>query len=116
MAITKITTTAPERGTFGILCTFTDEDGDALTPDTLTWTLTDVDGLVVNSRQDIEVSSISSATTIVLSGADLAVTDASDRGRKRRFAIEGTYDSDLGNDMPLTGECEFTIDAYAGVS
>jgi len=116
MAITKITTTAPEKGTFGITCTFTDEDGDALTPDTLTWTLTDMDGSVINSRQDVSVSSLSSSVTITLSGDDLALTTTTSQGRKRRFAIEGTYDSDLGDNLPLTGECEFSIDSFLGVT
>ena len=116
MAITKITTAAPEKGTFGVTCTFTDEDGDALTPATLTWTLTDMDGSVINSRQDVSVSSLSSAVTVVLSGNDLALTTTTTTGRKRRFAIEGTYDSDLGTGLPLTAECEFSIDSYLGVT
>ncbi|MHA1809346.1 MAG: hypothetical protein ACTSYH_03435 [Candidatus Heimdallarchaeaceae archaeon] len=95
-----------DKATCGVQVSFTDEDGIALSPTTLTWTLTDGDGTVVNSRQDVSVSSPSSTETIVLSGDDLKYSD----GIERVLILEGTYSSDLGTGLSLKHQIRFFLE------
>lgn len=106
---TKLTTDAPEKGTFPVDLAFTDENGDAVSPDTLTWTLTDMDGTVINSREDVAVSSPSSSETITLSGDDLALSSEDSEYEERMLIIKGTYTSDLGSGLPLRGGVIFSV-------
>jgi hypothetical protein len=104
---TTLTTEAVERSTFVISASFTDEAGAAVAPDSgMTWTLTDVVGTVVNSRENV---AISSATTIsvVLHGADLAIADTY-RDNRRLLTIQGTYSSSLGT-LEIVDQVQFTI-------
>lgn len=104
--MTILSTLAPEEGTYIIEVGFTDEEGDSVVPDNgLTWTLTDVDGNVINSRSNVAIAS-AATINIVLSGNDLAI---SNNGRKRVVTIQGAYDSDLGSNLPLKAEVRFTI-------
>ena len=95
-----------------ITLTYTDEDGNAVTPATGTWTLTDKDGTVINSRSDVAISSLSTTNDVLLSGDDLAF-QTSESGREvveRLFVFEGTYNSLLGNGIPLKEQGRFFID------
>lgn len=94
-----------EKSTAIVTATFVDEASNPLTPNTLTWTLKDLEGNVINSRSAV---SISPATTIniVLSGDDLAVTDGNE---ERIVLIEGTYNSSYGSGLPLVAACRFSI-------
>lgn len=109
----KLSTHAIERGTYVITLSFTDENGDAVTPNTATWTLTDRAGVVVNGREDVTISSLAATKDVVLSGADLAVTD--NRYRHRLFTVEYTYTSSLGT-LPGKEEVGFYIDPLRAVS
>ena len=115
MAITVLSTPAPEEGTYTITLEFSDEDGTDITPETMFWSLMDRDRNIINNRLDQEITVLSTSATIVLTGDDLAITSNSPRGSKRRFTLIGTYDSDLGTDLPFTAECEFTIQHFVGV-
>lgn len=110
---TKLLTCAPEQGTFPVTFSFLDEAGDALTPDSLTWSLYDTDGNVINSRSG-EVIAADTSVTIVLTGDDLAITAGVTR--LRRLTLEGTFTSDLGSGIPLKAEAEFEIGDLVGVS
>ena len=112
MAITTLTVLAPEEGTYAITCAFTDETAAAMTPNTLTWSLTDESGSVINSRSGVSIATPAASVTVVLSGDDLADVATT---LKRRFGISGTYDSDLGSNLPLKAECKFTIDQFVTV-
>jgi len=112
---TTLTTHAQEKSTFVITAAFTDEADDALTPKTLTWTLTDSDGTVINSKQDEVISSPSSSEDIVLSEDDLQILSATDDG-VRKLTIEGTYDSSYGNDLPLRDSVTFIVDNLVAVT
>lgn len=102
-----LTTEAVERSTYVVDLTFTDENGDAVTPTAVTWTLTDELGNVVNGRD--AVSATAAATvTVVLSGLDLAV-GGDLVGVWRRLLVEATYTSDLGAGLPLKDEIRFKI-------
>lgn len=81
-----------EGGTGVITASFTDEDGTAVIPTTLTYTLLQ-DGNVVNSKEDVSVTP-ASTVNIVLSGADLI-------NGTTKIIIKGTYNSTYGNNLPL---------------
>lgn len=114
---TRITTKATEESTYIITVSFTDEDGNAVTPNSIVWTLTDLDGTVINSREDVSIGSPASSVDIVLSGDDLQV-QSSESGRKyvsRLFTVEAVYDSNAGSDLSLKDDAVFDIDCLAVV-
>ncbi len=102
---------AKEKSTIAITASFKDEEGSAVTPKTATWTLTDDSGAVINSRKQVNIGSLSTSVTVVLSGDDLQILsgEASEKNATRRFLIEATYDSSLGNDLPLKNSCVFPV-------
>ena len=106
---TKLTSYAVEKSTFAIVSAFTDEDGDAVTPDSITWTLCDDSGTVINNLEDQAVSSPAASVTIVLSGDDLQVLDETNDFEIRHLEISAVFDSDLGDDLPLKDRAEFKV-------
>lgn len=111
MARPKLTIEAVEQSTYVITATFTDETGAAVTPNVLTWTLTDRNGTVINSRSAVSITP-GASVQIVLSGDDL---DFSGADALRLLTVEGTYNSSLGNNLPLKEEAEFVIRGLAAV-
>lgn len=109
---TKLTVDADEESTYVVGATFTDEDGDSAVPSSITWTLTDAAGNVINSRENVSITPAASIN-IVLSGDDLAIGT---NGTSRRVTIKATYNSSLGSGLPLTGECYFSIADLLNVS
>jgi hypothetical protein len=98
---------ANEESTYVLSVSFADENGDPVTPNAgLTWSLTDLTGNVINAREDVALTPATSVT-IVLSDADLALPDRSDP--LRVVTLEGTYNSSLGNNLPLKDEARFKI-------
>ena len=110
-----IDTKPAEEGTAVITVAFTDHDGDAVSPNagTLTWTLTDGRGTVINNRSAVAITSAASVT-IVLSGNDLSVTTAT--GAKRIITVEGLYNSTDGNNLPIKVQGFFTIEHFVAVT
>jgi hypothetical protein len=110
---TTLTTKAVEKSTYIISCAFKDAAGDAVVPDSITWTLTDENGNVVNDREDVAPTPAESID-IVLSGDDLAVlANTSDL---RIVTIEWVYDSTEGNNLPGKDEARFRIVDLKNVS
>jgi len=109
-----LTTEANELSTYVVRFTFRDENGDLLVPTSLTWTLTDVLGAVVNSRTKQVVSPTSSVVDILLTGSDLALGTFA--GTKRVLTVEGKYTSALGSDLALKDDVTFVIRPLIGVS
>jgi len=106
---TALTTTAEEESTYVITAAFEDEDGDAVTPDSITWSLTDNDGSIINGREDVSIAVPAASNDIVLSGDDLAI-QSSESGTARRWLIlEAVYDSDIGANLPLKDDAVFVI-------
>ena len=101
---------AVEESTAKITVAFTDEDAAEATPAAITWTLTDVDGTVINSREDVAIVSPASSIDIALSGDDLAF-QAGETGDSvhRIFTIEWTYSSDLGAGLPGKDSLKFPV-------
>lgn len=113
---TKLSATPTEEGTLGITVTFYDDAGAAVAPSTLTWTLTNSAGTVVNNRDAVSVSSPSSSETITLSGNDLQILSSTDDGL-RYVTFEGTYDSStLGSGLPLKAACTFYVENLPSVT
>ena len=103
---------AKKESTYAVIIEFFDEAEAAEDVKTAKWTLTDASGNIINNNDEVAILNPSSVETIVLSGDDLALyeDETDDTTRGKRFVIaEATYDSDLGNDLPLNGEASFTI-------
>lgn len=102
---TRLSVRAVDRSTYVVTAAFTDAAGDAVVPNSVTWTLTDVNKAVVNSRED-ESETPAASLDIVLSGADIDHDD----GALRRVVVDAEYDSTEGSGLPLRGVAEFIID------
>ena len=104
---TTFTTPVPnEKGTAVLGVAFTDEDDSAVTPSAITWTLTNINGTIINGR---DAESITPATSIdiVLSGDDLALdAGVSDT---RIVTVEYTYSSSYGTGLPEKDQATFSI-------
>lgn len=112
---TILSTQPVEKGTIVITVTFTDETGAAVTPKTLTKTLTDSSGAVMNSISDVEVTvGLASTMVFVLTGDDLQI--GSDRNPKRHFTLKTTYDSTNGTDLTLNVPIIFEIYNAVGIT
>lgn len=94
-----------ERSTAVFTIEYLDEELQVISPDTSYWQLMKQDGTIMNGRTFANNSF--TGTTVVLSGDDLALDATKDI--VRIFAIEGTYTSTLGTDLPFTEEIEFNI-------
>ena len=112
---TYITTAGQVENTYKVTVAFTDDAGNAVTPnDGCTWSLQSSGGDVINSRTAVAITEATSVT-IVLSGDDLAAQSVNDDGR-RVLIIDGDYDSDAGNGLSLYREFEFVIPCQLPVS
>ncbi len=110
---TKLTLKANERSTYVISLAFTDETDAPMTPNTMTWTLTDTLGNVINSREDVVMTGLSTIANVVLHGDDLVIESY---GCKRKVSFQGTYDSTYGSGLEYADECTFEMnDAVAVV-
>jgi len=105
--ITVLSEHAMERSTYLVPVAFTDEDGAAVTPTAVTWSLVKANGDVVNGREDVALTPATSVG-ILLYGADLAILDGQGY-EARSVVVEYTYDSTLGDDIPGKQEIVFTI-------
>ena len=109
---TTLTEAAVERSTYAIAVSFYDEAGKAVEPNAgLTWTLSTSSGVIVNSREKVAIES-AETVTIVLHGEDLpARTD-----RSLVLTIEGTYNSDLGDNLEIKDQVTFTVKPLVAVN
>jgi len=112
-AITEITAKAAEKGTFVFTAVFTDEDGNSVIPNSITWTLTDIIGTVINSRLNVAVAVPAASIDIVLRGLDLKVVG---RNVKRVVTIKAIYNSSYGSNLPLNGEARFDVDDLLNIT
>lgn len=108
---TELSAHAIDQSTYIITVAFTDEEGAAVTPNAITWTLTGGGGGIINGRED-ETITPAPSLSIVLFGDDLDYSD----GSERILMIEATYDSDLGSDLPLRDQVRFSIDNLIAVA
>lgn len=105
----RLSKLAQDKGTYIILINFKDETGTAKAPDTMTYTLHDKDGNVINSKEDQTVSSPSAQEPITLKGDDLA--NSENENIPRYLTAWGTYTSDTyGSGLNWTQVFEFYIE------
>uniref|UniRef100_A0A6M3KYW2 Uncharacterized protein n=1 Tax=viral metagenome TaxID=1070528 RepID=A0A6M3KYW2_9ZZZZ len=107
MARASLTTKADEGSTYVVRATYYDEDSNAVTPDSVVWTLTDGDGAIVNSREDVSIAVPSTYNDIVLGAADLKCSSGKDETRV--LMLEYVYDSSAGNNLPGTAQVSFIV-------
>lgn len=105
--MTTLATKALEKSTYVITLPWKDEDGNAMTPDSATWTLTDTSGNVINSRSSVSITPIATTNYVVLSGDDLAIPRPGILGRV--LTVEAVYDSTYGTNLPFKDEVVFEI-------
>jgi hypothetical protein len=103
-----ISTKANEESTFALDATFYDEDDLEITPNTVTWTLTDTAGTVINNRTAQSITA-DTTVTIVLKGDDLALQTGEVGSAKRILTIEAVYDSNIGSNLPLKEAAHFRV-------
>lgn len=114
---TILTVDAQEKSTYVVTCNFKDEDGQDVIPTSAVWTLTDEDGTVINSREDVAITPLAATVNIVLSGADLQVdTGFSGAAQERTITVEAVYDSTLGTGLTLKAACKFNIENLIAVT
>lgn len=95
-------------GVFLVNKSFTDVAGTAITPTTITYSLTDGYGNIINSKEDVSVTPDTSVT-IVLSNADFNPEE----GRTRIITVEAVYDSvTYGNGLKTSSQNSITIGAW----
>lgn len=108
-----LSSAANEQSTYIVSITPTDENGDAVTVNAMTWTLTDLQGNVINSRLDVALTP-ATVMYIVLSASDLALYGKDTE--TRAILVEGDYDSSLGSNLPLKEEIRFDIVNFVGLT
>lgn len=100
-----LTSDAVNRGTYPLLISFTDSNGDETIPTSVTWSLTDQYGNIVNDREDISITPDSSFY-IVLTGDDIDIENES----SRYLTIDTVYDSTLyGSNLAGREQAKFEI-------
>jgi predicted NAD/FAD-dependent oxidoreductase len=106
--------TIKARATIVVTIDFTDEEGVAVVPNEITWTLSDGEGNIINNREEVEVASPASSIAILLTGDDTpAGTDS-----KRIIKVRATYESAMlpGVQAEIIEEGEFYVDPTTIVS
>ena len=114
MAITTLSLHMDENGSYFVHIEFHDRTGTAKPPKTLNWTLTDETGqTIINARKEQDIPSPSASEDVVLNDDDCAILSGETaRVVNRLFTVQGTYDSDLGTDLNLRGQCYIPLDNY----
>jgi len=102
---------ATDQSSYVVQVDFSDETGAEVTPTAATWTLTDGNGDLVNTRENIPVTSLASTIYVALSGADLDVEEAGDRTENLRcLVVSASYNSILtGSLLPIKKAVKFLV-------
>ena len=114
MATLTLTLHMDEGGTYFVNIACANRNGVPGAPVTLFWTLTDRTGkIIINNRKEVEISNPTASEDVVLSENDGAILSGETASEVTRiFTVTGTYNSDLGNGLPLRGRCYITLDNY----
>ena len=99
---------AVEKSTYVVTLTFTDAEASAVSPSTVTWSLSDSAGTAINSRTNV-VATPGASVVIVLSGADLALLTGETPPVRRLLTVQATYSSTEGAGLPLKEEYAFVL-------
>ena len=103
--IVRMSVEAAEGSTYVLAAEFRDADGSVVTPNTASWTLYGPDKVtVINGREDVPLT----GDYIVLTGADLALPNSSQRWRY--VLVKATYNSaTFGSNLEFRSEIQFRI-------
>ena len=102
---------AVEESTYIVTAAFTNEDGEPVIPESVSWTLTDTDGRVINSREDVSESA-ASTINIVLTGDDLAISGS----YTRIVTVDAVYSSTYGLNLNLKAAAVFNLEKLISVA
>lgn len=120
-------TTVPEESTLFQSVAFKESDGTPVLPTSATWTLSDCEGNIINSRQDVAFPSLDYTVTITLSGDDLAIqsgespTDTTTVNNctaslyKRKFTVKSTVNTATMLNAPVNYEECFYVQGLLNV-
>jgi hypothetical protein len=103
----QATVDAVEKSTYVVNFSFLDENNNPTTPVSVVWSLTDMQGNVINSRSKVFTPPYQTVT-VVLSGNDLEILSGNDLGQ-RALTVEATYNSTLGAGLYLKEELDFKV-------
>lgn len=119
----ELKTRATEQGTLILEGTATVGTSAVVPNGDVLWTLTKLDGTVINSRQDVSVTPSGSLITIALSDNDLQMfsddpvqsvklgtTVVRLKVGKRVLLVEFTYNSSVGNNLPVKDQVFFQVE------
>ena len=114
MTIATLSLHMDEGGSYFVHIATADRTGTPKPPKTLNWTLTDESGqTVINNRKEVDIPNPTASEDVVLNDDDCAILSGETaRVVNRLFTIQGTYDSDLGTDLNLRGQCYIPLDNY----
>ena len=90
---TKIDVEQLEGGTVIVKCSFYDESGNPVTPNSLNYSLKNIDGSIINSQDSITITP-DTTVHVALTGSDLPY-------RRVYFELKGDYDSTYGSGLKL---------------
>lgn len=105
----RLSTVADEQSTLALTIAFKDENGDDAVPSLVTWKLVDQDGEIVNEREEVPVTPISTTIKIILTGDDLALDSHAATRYKRILTVQAKYDSSAGSDLFFSEHIEFYV-------
>ena len=98
-----------EKGSGAIGASFTNLNDEPVTPNTFKWTLSDLEGNIINNRSEVLVTP-ASTVWVLLKGDDLLINSSKNR---RTFTIQGTFELVLDgvtySNTPYTVEYEFGL-------
>ncbi len=104
--MSTLSTAATNRGTYPLLLSLTDSNGDTIETDALlsaTWSLTDEYGNIINDREDVDLGD---SLYVVLTGDDIDIENSS----VRYLTVDATYNSDIyGNGLVSREQAKFLI-------
>jgi len=99
---------AIELSSFEVRVEWEDEQGNSTTPDTMSWTLHDIDNQPINERENVSIAVPAATELLFLEGSDLEIFGKDPV--KRYVTFEGTYTSPVhGAGKPLRDVVDFTI-------
>ena len=108
-----------EESTALFTLTFTDEEGVQIQDADITslkWTLTDVNGAVINEKENEIIAGPTNPQDILLKGDDLQILSGESGNVQRVLTGIATYNSTNGSGLPLTDQVRFWIDNLTAVT
>ena len=91
--------------------TFTDEAGEPVTPDSITWSLFDPDGAIVNELEDEGIVTPAASVDVLIEGANNLYSD----GYKRTIVFQAVVDLVAGNNQASNESATYQILDIHGV-